>query len=116
MKKVAFLGLKRTKDIYNCKCLKYPLQNNRGQILIESVLLMVVLLSLFFAVSNYAREKKLLSNLVEKPMQSLAIMVGFGVWKSADGSGCKAPGKPKVSLGKCHPNSIARSLSSNPKL
>lgn len=91
--------------------------NNKGQIAIESVLLMVILLGVFIAVTNYAREKKLLSGLVQKPMQSLSIMAGFGVWKSADAStGCRAPGSSAgVSIGKCHPNSIARSLSSNPK-
>ena len=91
------------------------LNNNRGQIAIESVLLMVVLLGAFLAVTNYARDKKLLSKFVDKPMQSVAIMAGYGVWKSVDDTGCKAPGRPGVSIGKCHPNSIARSLSSNPQ-
>lgn len=90
--------------------------NNKGQFAIESVLLMVVLLGAFIAVTNYAKDKQLLSGLVQKPMQSLAIMAGYGVWKSPDaGAACKAPGRPGVSLGKCHPNSIARSLSSNPQ-
>lgn len=90
--------------------------NNKGQFAIESVLLMVVLLGAFLAVTNYAKEKQLLSGLVQKPIQSLAIMAGYGVWKSPDaGAGCKAPGRPGVSIGKCHPNSIARSLSSNPQ-
>ena len=103
MSKVAFLGLSLNK------------LNNKGQIAIESVLLMTILLGCFVAVTNHARDKKLISNLVSKPVQSLAIMAGYGVWKSPDNSGCKAPGKPGVSIGKCHPNSIARSLSSNPK-
>lgn len=90
--------------------------NNKGQFAIESVLLMTILLGVFLAVTNYAKQKNLLANLVEKPVQSLAIMAGFGVWKSGDGTGCKAPNKPKVTLGKCHPNSISRSLSSDPKL
>ena len=77
---------------------------------------MVVLLGAFMAVTNYAKEKQLLSGLVQKPIQSLAIMAGYGVWKSPDaGTGCKVPGRPGVSIGKCHPNSIARSLSSNPQ-
>jgi hypothetical protein len=71
---------------------------------------------LFLAVTNYAKSKQLLANLVQKPVQSLAVMAGYGVWKSGDASaGCKAPGKSAVSLGKCHPNSIARSLSSTPR-
>ena len=90
--------------------------NNKGQFAIESVLLMTILLGVFLAVTNYAKQKNLLANLVEKPVQSVAIMTGFGVWKSGDGTGCKAPNKPTVTLGKCHPNSISRSLSSDPKL
>ena len=70
MKTKEFRGLKRNK-------LKL---NTKGQIAIESVLLMVILLAAFMVVTNYARDKKLLSNLVQKPMQSLSIMVGFGVW------------------------------------
>lgn len=107
MKTKEFRGLKPNSFIHN----------NKGQVAIESVLLMVVLLGAFMVVTNYARDKKLLSNLVQKPMQSLSIMVGFGVWKSADATtGCRAPGSAAgVSIGKCHPNSIARSLSSNPK-
>jgi hypothetical protein len=102
MKKIEFLGSKRIK-------------NNKGQIAIESVLLMTILLGAFLAVTNYAKSKELLANLVQKPVQSLAVMAGYGVWKSGDAAGCKAPGKSAVSLGKCHPNSIARSLSSTPR-
>lgn len=88
--------------------------NNKGQLAIESVLLLTLLISLFLLVTNHIRDKNLLSKLVQKPVQSLARMTGYGVWKSSDSNGCKAPGKSAVSLGKCHPNSIARSLSSNP--
>ncbi len=104
MKKIEFLGLKLTK-------------NNKGQIAIESLLLMIILLSGFLAATNYVKSKNLLANLVQKPVQSLAVMSGYGVWRSGDASsGCKAPGRSAVSLGKCHPNSIARSLSSAPTL
>jgi len=89
-------------------------KNNKGQLAIESVLLMTVLMAGFLVVTNYAREKKLISKLVEKPIQSVAVMSAYGVWKSAGSAGCKAPGRSSVSLGKCHPNSIARSLSSAP--
>jgi len=81
---------------------------------LEAVLLMTVLLGTFIFVTNYVRDKKLISNLVKKPIQSVAVMAGYGVWKS-DGGGCKVPGKSSVTLGKCHPNSIARSLSSAPR-
>lgn len=107
MKKTEFPGLRLNKFKIN----------NKGQIAIESVLLMVILVGVFAALTKYARDKKLLSELIQKPMQSLSIMAGFGVWKSADATiGCRAPGSSAgVSIGKCHPNSIARSLSSDPQ-
>lgn len=106
----------KTNECHGRKLNKFTL-NNKGQIAIESVLLMVILLGVFAALTKYARDKQLLSGLVQKPMQSLAIMAGLGVWKSPDATiGCRAPGSSAgVSIGKCHPNSIARSLSSNPK-
>lgn len=91
-----FLGLKK---------------NNKGQVLIESVLLMVFLLAGFTLLTKYATDKKILSKLVEGPIKNVATMTAYGTWKS---DGCTAPGKSKQTIGKCHPNSIARSLSSNP--
>jgi hypothetical protein len=99
MKKTEFLGLKK------------KLLNNRGQFAIESVLLMTVLLGAFLAVTNYVKQKHLLSKLAAGPVANISTMVAFGTWKP---DGCTAPGKSKQTIGKCHPNSIARSLSSNP--
>ncbi len=86
-------------------------KNNKGQFAIESVLIMTVLVGIFFAVTKYAREKKLLVKLVEGPIANIATMTAYGTWKS---DGCTSPGKSKQTIGKCHPNSIARSLSSDP--
>lgn len=88
-----------------------PLQNQKGQFLIESVLLLVVLLGVFMLVSNYVRDKQLLSKLVEGPMRNVSAMVAFGTWRA---DGCTAPGRARQTIGKCHPNSISRSLSSDP--
>lgn len=95
MKTNVFLGLK---------------ENNKGQIAIESVLLMTVLLSAFFLVSKTIREKQLVSKMVAAPMQNVKAMSGYGTWRA---DGCVAPGMPRQSIAKCHPNSIARSLSSD---
>lgn len=96
--KNAFLGLKKT-------------NNNRGQAAIESVLLVIVLMGVFIKVTNTIRDRQLLSKMVAKPIQNIATMSGYGTWKTE----CTAFGKTaKQSLGKCHPNSIARSLSSDP--
>lgn len=85
--------------------------NQRGQFAIEAVLLMTVLLGVFMMVTKYVRDNKLISKLVAGPMQNVAAMTAYGTWKA---DGCTAPGKSKQTIGKCHPNSISRSLSSNP--
>lgn len=85
--------------------------NEKGQIAIESLLLMVVLVGAFLFLTKELKDRKILSELVRVPIQRLAAMTGYGTWRA---DGCTAPGKSRVSLGKCHPNSIARSLSSDP--
>ena len=72
---------------------------------------MTVLVGFFVFATNTVREKKLISNLVKEPMNNVATMAAFGTWKR---DGCTAPGGSKQTIGKCHPNSIARSLSSRP--
>ncbi len=86
--------------------------NNKGQVAIESLLLMVVLLSVFLLLSKTIKEKKLLSKLVSRPITNVQAITAYGTWQS---NGCTAPGKTRQTLGKCHPNSIARALSSDPK-
>jgi len=78
---------------------------------IESVLLMTILVGGFMYLTKLIRDRQLVSNLVAKPIQNVATMTAYGTWRS---DGCTAPGKSKQSIGKCHPNSIARSLSSDP--
>ena len=86
--------------------------NNRGQFAIEAVLLMTILVGAFLALTKFAREKQFLQNLAGKPIDRIRIMAGYGTWKEQ----CVAlgSGKQKMTLAKCHPNSINRSLSSDP--
>ncbi|MBC7420931.1 MAG: hypothetical protein H7328_09395 [Bdellovibrio sp.] len=87
------------------------IKNKRGQFAIEAVLLMTVLVGAFIALTKEARDRKVLQNLTAEPLTRLATMAGYGTWKEA----CSAQGKSnKETLGKCHPNSIHRSLSSDP--
>lgn len=86
-------------------------KNNKGQMAIEAVLLMVLLLSAFLFLTKELKDRKILSGLVARPIKSIATMTAYGTWRS---DGCTAPGKSKLTLGKCHPNAIARSLSSDP--
>ena len=87
------------------------LKGNKGQIALESVLLITVLLAGFLVLTNQIRQRQLLSKLVAGPMKNLAAMTAYGTWNSA---GCTAPGKSRVEIGKCHPNSFERTLSSDP--
>ena len=88
--------------------------NNKGQFAIESVLLVTILIGLFMLVTKYARDNDLISKLVTTPFTTnVAAMTAFGVWKP---DGCVSKGKPKQTIGKCHPNSITRSVSSAPGL
>ncbi|MGZ3689898.1 MAG: hypothetical protein ACXVAX_00255 [Pseudobdellovibrio sp.] len=88
------------------------LKKNKGQIAIESVLLITVLMAGFLVLTSAFRQKQYLSKMVEGPMKNLAAMTAYGTWHN---DGCTAAGKSKVSIGKCHPNSIERSQSSDPK-
>jgi hypothetical protein len=99
MKKNGFLGL-----------IKNSLHNNRGQFAIEAVLLMTVMLGVFLYITKYARDHRFIQDLASKPIDRVAIMTGYGTWKD----GCKSPTGSKLTIGKCHPNSIHRSLSSDP--
>lgn len=54
--------------------------NQHGQFVIEAVLLMVVMLSIFVASMNTLREGKYLANLVERPWAEVQGMLECGVW------------------------------------
>lgn len=106
--KVAYRGSKKN----NNKSVLF-LSNQKGQFLIEAILLTIVLLGFFLVFIKSAKEKKFISSLATKPMENVQAMAGYGTWNK---DGCKGLGKSsKVSLGKCHPNSIHRSISSDPK-
>jgi hypothetical protein len=105
MKIKEFLGLKK-----KSKLLPF-LKNQKGQFAIEAVLLMTVLMGLFIMVTRKVQKDGMLSKLFSGPIENVATMTAYGTWKK---DGCTAPGKQKQTIGKCHPNSIARSLSSSP--
>lgn len=90
-----------------------PLQNRKGQFAIESVLLMILLVGVFLAITKFTQKNHMMQKLVGEPMTNkIRTLIGFGTWKP---DGCTATGKlTKQTLGKCHPNSIHRSLSSDP--
>lgn len=74
------------------------IQNQNGQLIIEAVLLMIVLMSLTILVSRQFREKHLLADIVEGPWAYVQGMAECGVW---------APPKQACTL---HPNLIDRHI------
>ena len=83
---------------------------------IEAVLLMSILVGVFLAITNFTKgippKRSMLQRLVSDAVAGkFKTMASFGTWNP---EGCTSPNKAKQTLGKCHPNSIHRSLSSDP--
>ncbi len=75
-------------------------QNQKGQGVVEAVLLLVVIVSVSMLVSNELQKRKFIQNLIAQPWSTLTGMIECGVW-----TGCEK-GK--------QPNSINRNLSYKP--
>lgn len=89
------------------------LSNQRGQFAIEAVLLTALLIGTFVFVTGIIKEKKMMAKLLGGPVKSMRNMTGFGTFRdSCTGLGSN---KKKQTLSNCHPNSITRALSSDPK-
>ncbi len=56
------------------------LKNQRGQFVIEAVLLMIVMLGLVTAFIRTARETEILSKIVETPWEKTSGMIESGNW------------------------------------
>ena len=77
--------------------------NKRGQIVVESVIMMVVLLGLFLVGTRMLRSSDVIAKLVSGPWVLIAGMVENGQWKP-------------VAQGRLfHPNSIDRHYSTKEK-
>ncbi len=86
--------------------------DHRGQATIEAVLLITVLLGVFSLATKTIRDKQYVQNLTNKSVKSVKHMSEYGSWKDE----CKpAKGSGRANAAKCHPNSIVRALSSDPK-
>jgi len=78
-------------------------RNNRGQFLIEAVLLMFISISLLLFGLRALKENKSMATLVSGPWQKTAGMIESGSWRPAEEAATK------------HPNQIDRSLSLDPR-
>ncbi|WP_413583124.1 hypothetical protein [Bdellovibrio sp. HCB288] len=76
--------------------------NNKGQLVIEAVLLMVVMVGIFVASMNALRGSNFLANMISGPWDRVAGMMESGVWK------------PAKDARQMHPNQRSRGISVDP--
>jgi hypothetical protein len=77
--------------------------DQRGQFVIEAVLLMVLSIGLLTAGLKLLRDGKVVSNLIDGPWDRVSGMIESGVWQPASQAAAH------------HPNQRSRSLSLDPK-
>lgn len=82
------------------KATKTAVQNQRGQLVVEAVLLLAVMAAVTLLVSNYIQQNDFANKLISKPWKTLSGMIECGTW-----TGC-GPGN--------HPVSHERNLSWRP--
>lgn len=56
------------------------IKNEKGQIAVEYILLLVVMLGIFVAAKNVLSSSNAIANFVQKPWQLVAGMIEVGVW------------------------------------
>lgn len=83
--------------------MKKLVRNNKGQFVIETVLLMIVMVGFFIAGTTKLKESKALAKMIAGPWEQVSGMIESGVWDSPDAARKK------------HPNQIERSLSLDPR-
>lgn len=83
--------------------MRNPLSNNNGQVIIENVLLMTILIGGIIFLSNSLRESQTVAKLVSGPWTKISGMLECGVWE--------APSKACTK----HPNQTDRSVSYDPR-
>jgi hypothetical protein len=78
------------------------MNNQRGQLVVEAILLMTVLLGITMAVSSFLQKNKIAQNLTFDPWSHLSSMIECGSWSS-----CRTLG--------VHPSTADRGLSLKPE-
>lgn len=83
--------------------MRRPVLNNKGQFVIETVLMMIVTIGVFLWGTNQLREQKFLAKLISGPWEKVSGMIESGVWEA-----------PESARG-LHPNQIKRSITVKPQ-
>jgi len=98
-------------SLANCKMRSSQCrQSQRGQVLIEYVLLSVVVLGVAMGLTRKLQEAEVLAAFVEKPWGSIAGMIEFGSWSNESAASMRRKNK---SGGNLHPSSRQLSLKPN---
>lgn len=58
-----------------------PLKSQNGQMAVEMVLLLALLVAMFITVASIFREKEILAMFVARPWANIASMIQNGVWR-----------------------------------
>ncbi|AFX99818.1 hypothetical protein [Bdellovibrio bacteriovorus] len=82
--------------------MKRHVNNNKGQFLVESVLLMTFMVGALIWATGQLRENKYLAKLISSPWQKVSGMIESGVWDTPENARAK------------HPNQVRRSLTAEP--
>jgi hypothetical protein len=61
-----------------------PLKNQKGQMTMEAVLLLVIMVSMFTVVHRQISSRNLLSTIVRGPWEYVGGMISNGVWKAGN--------------------------------
>lgn len=81
--------------------MKTSLKNQKGQMTIEAVLLLVIMVAMFTVVHRQISSRNMLSSIVRGPWEYVSGMISNGVWKAGDSK-------------KMHPNVFQRRASPEP--
>lgn len=71
------------------------LRNQAGQMTVEAILIMIILLSVSLAVSRYMRSEKLVAKIVEGPWLPIRGMIENGVWAKGNAAKAGHPSQPQ---------------------
>ena len=69
-----------------------PLRNQRGQLVLEAILLMVVFMGITTLLTGYLRDHRVAAKLVSEPWAKLSGMIECGVWQPCAGGKGLHPG------------------------
>lgn len=72
--------------------LKQSLQNNKGQAIVEYILITFVLVGFTFAVKQILVQSGVVTDLIKKPWAKMAGMIESGVWEEAPKARTQHPG------------------------